>query len=207
MSYIGVRLVRFKRNRCVPPWDRPLGEFDASMHRLFLGLAVLEAVSDQALDLMDEGLPVRWQEEAQLHLTLRFVGEIERPAAEDLAAAVSGVRFDAFEIALEGVGRFARRRGGALWTGVAPREPVKVLAARLERLCQQVGLEPEHRTFHPHLTLARWNGPEPAGVGPWLERHAGFASDGWTVDALTLFESHLGRAGARYEAVLEVPAG
>lgn len=176
------------------------------MHRLFLGLAVPEAVSDAALDLMDDGLPVRWQEEAQLHLTLRFVGEVERPVAEDLAAAVSGVRFEAFDLSLAGVGRFARRRGGALWAGVAPREPLKALAARLERLCQQVGLEPEHRAFHPHLTLARWNGAEPAGIGPWLERHAGFAGTRWAVDTLTLFESHLGRAGARYEPVLEVPA-
>lgn len=177
------------------------------MHRLFLALPVPEAVADAALDLMEDGLPVRWQEEAQLHVTLRFVGEVERPLAEDLAAAVSGLRFEAFDLALAGVGRFARRGGGALWAGLAPKEPLKALAARLERLCQQVGLPPEHRAFHPHLTLARWNGPEPLALGGWLERHGGLAGPRWTADRLILFESHLGRAGATYEPVVEVPAG
>lgn len=176
------------------------------MHRLFLALPPPLAVRDAALDLMDDGLPVRWQEEEQLHVTLRFIGEIERPLAEDLAAALTAVRFAPFTAALEGVGRFARRRGGALWAGLAPREPLAALAARLDRLCQQAGLAPEHRAFHPHLTLARWNGAEPTGVGAWFERHGAVAGPAWTVDRLSLFESVLTRSGARYEPVLEVAA-
>ncbi|WP_114228784.1 MULTISPECIES: RNA 2',3'-cyclic phosphodiesterase [Sphingomonas] len=176
------------------------------MHRLFLAVRPPAAIRDAALDLMDDGLPVRWQEEDQLHLTLRFIGEVERPMAEDLAAALAAFRFAAFEIALAGVGRFARRRGGALWAGVAPKEPLAALAARLDRLCQGVGLTPEHRAYHPHLTLARWSGAEPPAVVAWLERHAAFASSSWTADRVTLFESHLTRAGARYETVLEVGA-
>jgi 2'-5' RNA ligase len=65
---------------------------------------------------------------------------------------------------------------------------------------------PERRAFHPHLTLARWNGAEPAAIIPWLERHARLSGPSWRVDRLTLFESRLNKAGANYEAVLEVPA-
>jgi 2'-5' RNA ligase len=176
------------------------------MHRLFLALRPPPPVCDEALDLMDDGMPVRWQDEEQLHVTLRFIGEVERPVAEDLAAALATFRFDQFDLALDGVGRFASRRGGALWAGVAPGEPLRVLAGRMDRLCQRVGLAPERRAYHPHLTLARWSGPEPASVGPWLERHARLSGPSWRVDRLTLFESRLHKAGASYETVLGVPA-
>lgn len=170
------------------------------MHRLFVALPLPEPIAGQLLDLMEDGAPVRWQEEEQLHLTLRFIGEVERWQAEDIAAALQGLRFDAFPLALSGVGRFARRRGGALWAGVSPKEPVAALAARIERIVQGCGLAPESRAFHPHITLARWSGPEP-DLQPFLRRYADLRSDPWTVDAFTLFESRLSRHGAHYEAV------
>jgi len=176
------------------------------MHRLFLALRPPAAVRDPLLDLMEDGMPVRWQDEEQLHVTLRFIGEVERPVAEDLAAHLAAFRFDPLEATLDGVGRFARRRGGALWAGVAPKEPLRALAARLDRLCQGVGLAPERRAYHPHLTVARWSGAEPAAVGRWLERHARLSGPSWSIGRVTLFESRLHRAGASYEVVLEVPA-
>lgn len=175
------------------------------MHRLFVALPLPAAIADQLIGLMDDGAPVRWQEEEQLHLTLRFVGEVERPAAEDLAAALSRVGFNSFALNLSGVGRFARRRGGALWAGIAPREPVSALAAAIERAVQGCGIPPETRAFHPHITLARWNGPEP-DLQPFLARHADLRSEPWTVDGFTLFESRLSRHGAHYEAIATYPA-
>ncbi|GAA4018405.1 RNA 2',3'-cyclic phosphodiesterase [Sphingomonas swuensis] len=176
------------------------------MHRLFVALPVPESVADVLLDLMDDGAPLRWQEAEQLHLTLRFVGEVERPIAEDLARALATLTFQPFEIALSGVGRFAQRRGGALWCGIAPREPVAALAARIERLVQACGLAAEHRAFHPHITLARWNGAEPL-LGPFLERHGGLRSAPWTVDRFNLVESRLGRHGPFYKTVASYFAG
>ena len=55
------------------------------MYRLFVALPPPEIIRDQLLDLMDDGATLRWQDEEQLHLTLRFVGAVERPLANDLA--------------------------------------------------------------------------------------------------------------------------
>ena len=107
---------------------------------------------------MDDSPDFRWQDDEQLHLTLRFVGEVERPVAEDLAAALGRIRARPFEIRLKGVGRFDQRNSGALWAGVEPRDPLAALAAKVERVSVGVGLEPERRAFHPHITLARWKG-------------------------------------------------
>ncbi|WP_118857577.1 RNA 2',3'-cyclic phosphodiesterase [Sphingomonas mesophila] len=173
------------------------------MHRLFVAIVPPQEVRDRLIDAM-EGADLKWQDEAQLHLTLRFIGEVERPLANDLAAALGGLASPRFELAVAGTGRFDHGRRGSLWAGVAPKEPVRTLAAKVERLCQSAGLAPERRAFHPHITLARWNGGRPP-VERWLAAHAGLASAPWTVRDIVLFESHLGRGGAHYEPVATLP--
>ena len=120
------------------------------MHRLFVGIRPPEDVVDLLIDAMDDGADFRWQDEAQLHLTLRFIGEVERPVANDVADALGHVRADRFQLRINSVGRFEQRSSGALWAGVEPREPVAALAAKVERVCQEVGLEPERRVEMGH---------------------------------------------------------
>jgi 2'-5' RNA ligase len=175
------------------------------MHRLFLALRPPEPVCDLLIDLMGGVEGLRWQGDEQLHCTLRFVGEVDGHVAEDLAAALTAIRFDPFEVRLNGVGRFEQRRGGALWAGVAPREPLAALAAKIDRVAQTVGLPPERRAYHPHITLARWSRAAPP-LDAFLGAHAGLSSDPWLADRFTLYESHLGRSGPRYEPAAEYRA-
>ena len=173
------------------------------MHRLFVAIRPPAAVRNRLLDLM-HGVPgLRWQDDGQLHLTLRFIGEVERPVAEDLAVELARVRFDPFPIELGGIGRFDRRRGGALWAGVKPKEPLKALALKVERACQAAGLPPERRAFHPHITIARWGRAAP-NLEPFVQLHGGLSSKPWRVEAFVLYESHLGGDGAHYEEILRV---
>lgn len=183
------------------------------MHRLFLAIRPPEAVRDLLLDTMEGLAGLRWQNDEQLHLTLRFVGEVERPLAEDLAAALTALRFQPFDIRICGVGRFDHRQRGALWAGVEPRAPLAALVAKIERICVGVGLPPERRAFHPHITLARWGracpersrGGGSESLDPFLAAHAALRSDAFTIDTITLYESHLGRDGAHYVAVADYP--
>jgi 2'-5' RNA ligase len=175
------------------------------MHRLFVAIRPPEPIRDLLIDAMDDSADFRWQDEAQLHLTLRFIGEIERPVAEDVAAALSVIRAPPFQLRIKGAGSFDQRNGGALWAGVEPREPVAALSARIERACQSAGLEPERRAFHPHITLARWKGRRTREARAFLERHGGLASEPFEVDTFVLFESRLSRHGAHYEEVERYP--
>ena len=171
------------------------------MHRLFVAIRPPEPIRDLLIDAMDDSADFRWQDEEQLHLTLRFVGEVERPVANDLADALGRVHSPPFELRIAGAGRFEQRNSGALWAGVEPREPVAALAARIERVCQSIGLEAERRAFHPHITLARWKGRRTREVQAFLERTGALSSDPFPVDEFILFESRLSRHGAHYEAV------
>jgi 2'-5' RNA ligase len=179
----------------------PTLPYTAGMHRLFVAIRPPETIRDLLIDAMDDSPEFRWQDEEQLHLTLRFVGEIDRPLADDLAVALGRVRADRFQLRIAGTGRFEQRNSGALWAGVEPKAPLAALAAKVERACIAVGLEPEGRAFHPHITLARWKGRRTREVARFLECTRGLASEPFIVTRFTLFESRLSRHGAHYEEV------
>jgi 2'-5' RNA ligase len=171
------------------------------MHRLFVAIRPPETIRDLLIDAMDDSADFRWQDEEQLHLTLRFIGEVERPVADDLADTLGRVRAPRMQLRVAGVGRFEQRNSGALWAAVDPKAPLAALAAKVERTCQSVGLEPERRAFHPHITLARWKGRRTREVHDFLESRRGLASEPFPVDRFILFESHLSKHGAHYVEV------
>ena len=175
------------------------------MHRLFVALRPPLAMRQACLTAMEDGPPGwAWQGEEQLHLTLRYIGDVDRPVAEDVAAALGSIHAPALDLALSGVGWFDHGPRGALFARVAPVEPLATLHAKLDRALVRAGLKPERRAFLPHITLARRRSSavDPAG---WLERNAGLASSAEPVTSITLYESHLSRHGPHYEEVAEYP--
>jgi 2'-5' RNA ligase len=180
------------------------------MHRLFVALRPPPEIRDALADVMD-GVPgARWQDDDQLHVTLRFIGSVDRPVAEDIAAALGGLHAMSVEATIAGVGRFGQRgRSEALWAGIAPHEPLAALHRKIDQAIVRVGLAPEHRAYLPHITLARLPRGANAGleVEAWLARHAGLTSGLFAFRHLILYESHLGRHGASYEPIARWPLG
>ncbi|MEO6581908.1 MAG: RNA 2',3'-cyclic phosphodiesterase [Sphingomicrobium sp.] len=177
------------------------------MLRLFVAIRPPEAIRDHLIDAMADSPELRWVDDEQLHLTLRFIGEVERPLADDIALALSRIRSDPFELSVGGVGLSEQRSRGALWAGVQPVESIAALAAKVERACVAAGLEPERRAFHPHITLARFNRSSAAAAPPFLARNRALASPPFAVTGFTLYESHLSRHGPHYEAIAEFALG
>lgn len=175
------------------------------MHRLFVGLRPPPAIRARLLEAMG-GIPgARWQSDEQLHLTLRFIGEVDRRTAEDAAHALATVHAASLTLRIEGVGQFDKRgRTNALWAGVRPHEGVAALHRKVDQALARAGLAPERRAYLPHVTLARMGG----AAGPtdrWLADQAGLTSEPFTLSHFVLFESHLGHGGASYEAVGRYP--
>jgi len=175
------------------------------MPRLFVALRPPPHVRQALLAIMGGIEGARWQDDAQLHLTLRFVGEVEPHAAEDLAAMLGRISAPPFELRLAGVGYFERKGvPHTLWAGLAPSPPLTALNRKVESACRAAGLPPEQRAFAPHVTLARLNrssGP----IQPFLVAHAALGSDPFEVEAFWLFESLMGRAGSHYDPVIRYP--
>ena len=174
-------------------------------HRLFVGIRPPPSIRDALIDLMDGVENARWQDDDQLHLTLRYIGEVDAHLADELAERLGAVDQPAFDVMIEGTG-FFERKGTAhtLWAGIAPSPELAKLQRRIERICVAAGLEPEHRKYYPHITLARLNqssGP----IAPFCARTAGLALGPWSVDSYILYESTLHREGSLYEPVVRYP--
>lgn len=171
------------------------------MHRLFVAIRPPQPVRAHLLAMMGGVSGARWQDDGQLHLTLRFIGEVDRHQADDVHAALAGIVHPPFEIALAGTGSFERRGApAALWAGVAPHEPLKTLHKKVDQAIVRAGLEPERRAYLPHITLARL--PRGAGaVGGFLASGGGATGPPFPVDEFCLYESSLTPAGAVYTIV------
>lgn len=176
------------------------------MHRLFAALRPPPAIRDALLAMMGGVIHARWQTADQLHLTLRFIGEVDRHQAEDIAAALGAVHHPAFTLTLEGTGQFDRKgRTDTLWVGVSPQEPVRLLHNKIDRALQRVGVPPETRAYLPHITIARF-GRSGGTVGGFMEAGAVPAVSA-EISEFCLYESVLGSAGSTYSIIARYPLG
>ena len=175
------------------------------MHRLFVALRPPGLVRARLLAVMG-GVPgARWQNDEQLHLTLRFIGAVDRHCGRDVAAALGSIHHPPLELALDGIGQFDRKgRIEALWAGVTPHAALKSLHNKIDQALARIGLPAEERAYLPHITLARFGqGGIPLGrPGIAVDTLAGLAFE---VRDFCLFESDLGASGAVYSIVERYP--
>jgi 2'-5' RNA ligase len=174
--------------------------------RLFIAIDLPGEIAAEVRGLC-QGLPgVRWTNPAQLHLTLRFLGEVAEEAVAPMRSRLEGVARAPFALQLLGVGVFPRKRRPArvLWSGVSPAEPTVALKDAIDGV---LGPDPEaaERGFSPHLTLARLREDPRAALDRYLQERAAFTGTVWTVDAFHLYRSILGPDGARHEVLQRYP--
>ena len=171
------------------------------MHRLFVAIRPPQPVRERLLAAMGGISGARWQRDDQLHLTLRFIGEVDRHRAGDILAALGALHHPRFEIAVSGLGTFERRgQTDTVWASVTPQEPLRALHNKVDQAIARVGIEPDRRAYLPHITLARLtraSGP----IGNLLEQSGGLRTDPFAVDRFSLFESKLTPEGAVYTIV------
>ena len=174
--------------------------------RLFIALALPQEVRDD-LERLATGLSgVRWVPSDNYHLTLRFLGEVERPDARDIDDALAALRMPRFELSLAGIGSFGEgRRLRSLWVGVDRHPALTRLQAGVERAVVRAGRPRETRRFKPHVTLARCKNaaPRPDKLQKFLVERALYRSRPFTVAGFTLFSSFLSSSGAIYTPEVE----
>jgi 2'-5' RNA ligase len=153
---------------------------------------------------------VRWARPETSHLTLQFLGNVERTRVLDLVPALAAevATHRIVELALQGVGAFpSTRRARVLWIGVTTGAPaISDLADALRRVTAPLAVASESRPFRPHVTLGRVRAPE-RGANLTDAVAACDASEvgAWTPEAVVLYESRLHPKGAVHEAVASLP--
>lgn len=150
---------------------------------------------------------VRWVEPEGMHLTLKFLGEIDDARAGRVGEVLAGTgrRHPAFPLRLEGTGAFPGDRAPRVfWAGVVAGPELGALHADLEGSLAAEGFEPEAREFRPHLTLGRVKGPgRLREAAAELEKRRAETFGAMTARRIGLVESRLGPGGPVYRIVHE----
>ncbi|HEX9191305.1 MAG TPA: RNA 2',3'-cyclic phosphodiesterase [Candidatus Deferrimicrobiaceae bacterium] len=178
--------------------------------RLFTGIALTSvcraAVAAAVAPLRADPAPVSWVAPGNLHITLKFLGEIspDRVGAAVDALAGAAASFRPFGMEAEGAGVFpGTRNPRVLWVGFRePLELVRELQENMENALSGVGFPREDRPFHPHITVGRARGVLPPAWGDRFVRALSGRRFGEVpVPKITLYESRLSPGGAVYTVV------
>lgn len=175
------------------------------MKRLFVGLDLPDDIRDRLMSL-ETNLPgARWRPWDNFHLTLRFLGDIDRHTETEIISALDQLAAPAFEVALKGAGQFGNKKPHTLWTGTATNPALMHLAQKVETAITHAGLPPERRKFTPHVTLAYLKNPDPDKLARFIADHTGFSTAPFLIDRFHLFQSHQGNGPSHYEKLETFP--
>lgn len=178
------------------------------MIRLFVAVALPDGQRRELARLCSGVREVRWVPEENMHLTLRFIGEVEEPRVTEISDALGRVEGERFMLTLSGVGHFKSGRViRSLWAGTDPCDALVQLQGRIDNALRRAGIAPDGRRFTPHISLARLRNGSARQVAAWIEANSLFRATPFTVDHFVLFESYLSHTGAIYSPVAEFPLG
>ncbi len=178
--------------------------------RVFIAIALpapLQQKLDQAAGLLknDQTRAVRWVAGKNIHLTLKFLGEVDTNKIEAINRVIEAEsrQVSPFTLSAGGAGAFpSLHRPRVVWIGVQAPPRLAELAAAIDRGTQQLGFPGEDRPFSPHLTLGRVSQnaspQEMQAIGQVLSTTKIGELGGFEVTQVTLFRSDLQRSGAVY---------
>ena len=180
--------------------------------RLFVALEIPSAVRENLAALLKNLRAVspqtRWVRPENLHVTLKFIGEVPEAKLGAIRSALAGVRSD-LPVALDfrGLGFFPNEKHPRVfWAGIEASPNLKILAAEIEKATVELGIPREQRPFSPHLTLARLESPRlPEKLRTVMQENGGRDFGSLRTKQFHLIESKLRPSGAEYTTLESFP--
>lgn len=171
--------------------------------RIFLAILLTEPVQRHSQEVQQKLAPmpgVKWTSAENLHVTLKFLGEVDDPAIAPLCAALTAAPLGGpFELRPEAIEDW----GGVIVSSMTgDREAAAKLASVLDDTCAELGFVRENRPYQPHITLGRRRGPSRKG------RRIEIATDSvptLKVDSICLMQSILGQGSPKYTPLATIP--
>jgi 2'-5' RNA ligase len=135
------------------------------------------------------------------HLTLKFLGEVDKEKADKLIDELSKIKFSPLDVSLSEVGAFPNKNNPrVVWVGLEPHDHINNIQQQVDKACQDLGFDPDNR-FHPHLTLARIKFiKDKKQIKDCLD-NLQVPKASFTVDSFKLIRSTLTPQGAEYDVL------
>ena len=178
--------------------------------RLFLGFEAPAAVAELLAPICRAAPGIREVAEHNLHLTVKFLGEVSPKQAEELDTIISALTLPRVALSVAGLGFFKQGGRGisAVWARVTPTPGLKQVRSRLQTALSDAGIARDRRRFTPHITLGKVGSAPQSSVERLIADHdgaGGVRCGPVEPTRLCLFESHLGRHGADYQVIADYP--
>ena len=169
-----------------------------AMPRLFIGLEVPEHVSLR-LSCLRGGLQgARWVDPSDYHLTLRFIGDIDRRTARDIEDELSEIDAGPIEVKVTDLGVFGGDKPHTLFASIAPNRALTDLQGESERRLRRLGFPPEPRKFVPHVAIARLRSTSVLDLADYLQANGHVPQQGFTAERFALFSARESVGGGPY---------
>ncbi len=184
--------------------------------RCFIAIELPEAVKSTLSgieeDLKKSKADVRWVKPDNIHLTLKFFGNIEEKKTEKIIEIMENIcnQYAPFTIEIKGMGTFPNIKSPrVLWVGIEGNDTLKTLQKEIENKMESIGFEREDRAFTAHLTLGRFRSSiEKEGLLKAVKLHEKDTFVGSiNVQSLSLIRSDLHPEGARYSKIIDISLG
>jgi 2'-5' RNA ligase len=168
------------------------------MYRLFIAIDLPDEVKDDLANICFGVQGAKWVPKDQMHLTIRFIGDVDEAGYHAISDGLSDVVASRFTMMLKGVGYFPpHNKPKVLWVGLEKNEALMELRDFVEKSLRESGVEPEERKFAAHITLARLNPFAPLrAITDFLSANGLFSSGPVNVDEFHLYSSVLKNTGA-----------
>ncbi len=182
-----------------------------SVIRAFIAIPLEVEIRDRIRDvqttLRNSGGDVRWDDPAKMHITLRFIGDMDESRIGELSLAVESASNETppFDILYSGVGAFpSKRNPRVLWVGTEPMPQLMILQRRIEYACRTLGFAPDQKAFHAHITLGRVKHTRDLGGLIAATNSATFDAISAVCDRVHLMRSILRPDGSQYSVLATV---
>ncbi len=153
--------------------------------------------------------PIKWTKAENIHLTLKFIGDVEPATYKKIEETLSGNDYpvDPFTVRIAGIGKFGKEQElNILWAGITPSQKLESLFRDIESRLHGVGIPKDNRPFKPHITLAR--NKKNFDIKPYLrliDQHQGTFISESAIKGFQIFKSDLSSNGPTYTILKEIP--
>jgi len=180
--------------------------------RLFIAVDLSEEQKEQLLELqkrlMQDINGVKWVNATGLHITLKFLGEVENIPEEPWKPLLKAINnFKPFKVSFQGIGAFpSLRKPRVIWSGVNEgKEQLRELSRSIDNVLKEHGFSPEKKEIIPHVTLGRIRKNEKGiSLTPVVGKHEEFYTPNSDVNYINLYQSILSPKGASYKSLQKI---
>ena len=169
--------------------------------RLFIAIDPPEYALKSIARLKIDVPGIRWTDLAYIHLTLKFIGDVELPGQTEIIEKLREIEVESFILPVSGMGIFPQRGiARILWVGHEKAHPrLFQLHKKIQDSLLTIGIGVEERSFHPHMTIARLNKVKPGAIQQFLKQNKTFETAPFKVTAFSLYSSILRPSGPVYQ--------